>query len=71
MKKVSIEELSYMDEDSLKKIYLRYRAYINKSRKNSREKKSAEIEVAYILRELEIRKQRLDNFRKNSFRRQY
>jgi len=71
MKKVSIEELSYMDEDSLKKIYLRYRAYINKSRKNSQEKKSAEIEVAYILRELEIRRQRLDNFRKNSFRRQY
>ena len=59
MKKVSIEELSYMDEDSLKKIYLRYRAYINKSRKNSQEKKSAEIEVAYILRELEIRRQRL------------
>ena len=71
MKKVSIEELSYMDEDSLKQTYLRYRSYVNKARKHSKEKKSAEIEVAYILREIEIRKSRMDNFRKHSFRRHY
>ena len=64
MKKVSIEELSYMDEDSLKQTYLRYRSYVNKARKHSKEKKIAEIEVAYILREIEIRKSSMDNFRK-------
>ena len=67
MKKFTLntDVLAKMEEKELNSVYLKCRSMINKSKNGTRDKKVAEVDMCYILREMDIRKKRIDNYKRS------
>ena len=55
--------LAKLEERDLNGEYLKCRSRINKSKNSTYNRKKAEIDMCYILREMEIRRERVESFK--------